>query len=359
MPAGITYDKWRDEQGIPVHKGYYIEDLRTVDVAPWSLRECNAAFIQLEGMQGVVEGRVQEIPPGGTIKPFKSAVDEFVYVLSGQGSTSVWGTDSRPHHSFEWAPRSLFVVPRNAWAQHNNMQGDKPVRLLHYNYMPIAMSAVPDPAFWFNNPYEEELPLDGATDFYSEAQCITQEHIPEGRSGRILWLGNFFPDMAVWDKLIARPVRGAGGRVVFMSAPGTELRAHMSVFAVSTYKKAHRHGPGRIIVIPAGEGYSIMWPEGKEKVVIPWHEASCFTPPDRWFHQHFNLGNIPGRYLALHPPAQFSGHAERVEDHARDQIEYPDEDPWIREKFESELRARGLESAMVDEAYKDRDFKWD
>ncbi len=112
MPADLTYDKWRDEQGIPVHKGYYIEDLRTVDVAPWSLRECNAAFIQLEGMQGVVEGRVQEIPPGGTIKPFKSAVDEFVYVLSGQGSTSVWGTDSRPHHSFEWAPRSLFVVPR-------------------------------------------------------------------------------------------------------------------------------------------------------------------------------------------------------------------------------------------------------
>ena len=32
---------------------------------------------------------------------------------------------------------------------------------------------------------------------------------------------------------------------------------------------------------------------------------------------------------------------ETLEDRAERQIEYPDEDPWIREKFESELAARG------------------
>jgi len=79
----------------------------------------------------------------------------------------------------------------------------------------------------------------------------------------------------------------------------------MSVFPAQTYKKGHRHGPGRAIVIPGGEGYSILWPhETAEKIVIPWHEASLFTPPGRWFHQHFNLGEGPGRYLALHPLPQ-------------------------------------------------------
>lgn len=359
MPYEFTYDEWMDQQSIPAHKGYFIEDLRNVEVAPWSLRECEAAFIQLEGMQGVVEARVQEIPPGGTLKPFKSAVDELVYVLSGQGTTSVWGRQADARHTFEWSARSMFLVPRNTWAQLNNMQGNHPVRLLHYNYMPLAMSAIPDPAFLFNNPFEEELPLPSQDEMFSEAQAVTQEHIGEGQAGRTLWLGNFFPDMGVWDKLMHRPGRGSLNRSVYMKAPGSEMRAHMSVFPSGTYKKAHRHGPGRVIVIPAGEGYSIMWPEGQEKVIVPWHEASMFVPPNRWFHQHFTVGAVSGRYLALHPPNQFSGYGEEVQDRARDQIEYPDEEPWIRQMFEDELAKRGISTQMPGDAYTNREYTWD
>ncbi|HTE86521.1 MAG TPA: hypothetical protein VK821_17510, partial [Dehalococcoidia bacterium] len=81
--------------------------------------------------------------------------------------------------------------------------------------------------------------------------------------------------------------------------------------------------------------------------------------PNRWFHQHFNVGARPARYLALHPPPQFSGHGEKVEDLERDQIEYPNEDIWIRKTFEEELANRGLKSQMPGEAYRDRDFEWE
>ena len=70
------------------------------------------------------------------------------------------------------------------------------------------------------------------------------------------------------------------------------------------------------------------------------------------------MGPTPARYLALHPLRQFSGHAERIEDRARQQIEYPDEEPWIRQKFDEELAKRGLISLMPDEAYRDRDYQW-
>jgi hypothetical protein len=82
------------------------------------------------------------------------------------------------------------------------------------------------------------------------------------------------------------------------------------------------------------------------------------VPPNKWFHQHFNAGGEPARYLALHPPMQFHGHAEKVEDRAKDQIEYVNEDPWVREKFEGELAKRGLTSLMPPEAYTDPDFEW-
>jgi gentisate 1,2-dioxygenase len=132
----------------------------------------------------------------------------------------------------------------------------------------------------------------------------------------------------------------------------------MSVFPARRYKKAHRHGPGRVIVIPAGEGYSILWEEGKDKIIAPWQEGSMFVPPEKWFHQHFNLGSSPARYLALHPLKQFYGHAEKVEDQARDQIEYANEEPFIREHFESELAKRGLTSDMPEEAYRDPNYQW-
>ena len=125
----------------------------------------------------------------------------------------------------------------------------------------------------------------------------------------------------------------------------------MSEFAVGTYKKAHRHGPGRAIVIPNGVGYSLMWEEGKPKEFIPWQECSLFVPPDRWFHQHFNLGDRPARYLAMHPPMQFHGHADKVTDRAKDQIEYSEEDPSIRELFEAELAKRGLSSGLDPKVY--------
>ena len=78
------------------------------------------------------------------------------------------------------------------------------------------------------------------------------------------------------------------------------------------------------MIILSGQGFSLMWPEGEEKIIAPWHEGSMFTPPDRWFHQHFNVSVTPARYLALAPLPQFSGHSEKVEDRKRDQIEYPE-----------------------------------
>jgi gentisate 1,2-dioxygenase len=131
----------------------------------------------------------------------------------------------------------------------------------------------------------------------------------------------------------------------------------MSVFPALSYKKAHRHGPGVVIIIPSGEGFSVMWPEGQDKVFIPWHEGSVFVPPNRWYHQHFNVDQQPGRYLAFHAMRGFT--SERVEDRARDQIEYPDEDPIVRGRFQEELGKRGHTSRMPEIAYQDANYEWD
>lgn len=353
----FTHDQWMESIGIPIYRGYFIEDLRTLQLGWWEERQCQAAFIQLRGQEGITEARVTEIGPGQTLPPLKFALDEIVYVVEGLGLTTIWAGEGKPQKIFEWQKSSLFMIPHNYWCQLSNMQEEKPVRLMHYNYLPLCLSGIRNPEFLFNSPYEgHDFIFEDEADFYSSATVSKDENSPAGFN----WTGNFFADLQVWDKFGAVNLgrRGAGGSIVEMQFPDSEMNCHMSLFPAGTYKKAHRHGPGRVIVIPAGEGYSIMWEEGKEKIICPWHEASVIVPPNRWFHQHFNVGDMPARYLALHPPFQFHGYAEKVADRAKDQIEYPDEDPWIRQKFEEEQCKRGATSLMPEEAYIDRNYDW-
>ncbi|MEA2640108.1 MAG: hypothetical protein QOF51_1502 [Chloroflexota bacterium] len=351
---GFAYDRWIETLGVPIQRGYFIDDLRTMPLGPWEERECNAAIVQLMGQEGVSEARVHEIPPGATLPALKLGFDEAIYVADGQGLGTVWADEGGPKTTFEWQTHSLFVIPRNMTHQLSNARGDKPARLLHYNYLPLAMSVVQEPDFFINNPGGHPPKAEG--ELYSEAKVLNLTRDVETRTH--FWYGNFFPDMSAWDKLEGLAGRGAGGSSVLMGFPSSEMSCHMSVFPSRTYKKGHRHGPGRVIVIPKGEGFSIMWVEGQEQVLVPWHEASMLVPPDRWFHQHFNVGAEPARYLALHPPRQFIGHGEQVEDMARDQIEYPAESPWIRQHFEEELAKRNLTTLMPEQAYKDPTYTW-
>jgi hypothetical protein len=184
--------------------------------------------------------------------------------------------------------------------------------------------------------------------------AVRDDSIPAANHGGAYWVGNFFPDMGIWDNLSPHRGRGAGGLSVKILFPGTGMSASMSVFDAGMYKKAHLHGPGRVIVIPAGVGYSVLWEPGGEKVVCPWGEAAVFTPPGGWYHQHFNLGDKPARYLKFGHLPQLSGAGDY-----RNQIEYSDEEPWVREYFEEQLAQRGHISLMPPEVYADRDYQWD
>jgi oxalate decarboxylase/phosphoglucose isomerase-like protein (cupin superfamily) len=357
----FTHDRWMDSLGLPVHSGYYIEDLRSLPLGRWEERGCDAAFIQLEGSQGITETRVMEVPARGVLPPVRLAFDEVVYVAQGRGATTIWRPGGEKK-SFEWGENSMFLLPRHHFHQFSNTSGSRPARLLHYNYFPLLLSASPDPDAFITTNTDDQASYGYEVDLealYAEPTLkqIAVEDVSWKRRGAV-WVGSFFPDMSAWDKLTETRNRGAGGRSVAMEFPGSEISCHMSMFPPRTYKKAHRHGPGRAIVIPAGEGYSVMWEEGREKVVAPWKPGSLITPPNKWFHQHFNVGRAPARYLAFHPPLQFDGHAEKVEDRARDQIEYVDEDPQVRAMFEAELAKRGLTSIIPDEAYTQRDYQF-
>src|SRR3954454_18637767 len=87
--APSPYEQWITSTGVPIHRGYFVEDGRTAELGWWEERQCNAAFCVLAGQEGVSEVRITEIPAGATLPPTKFAYDESVYVLDGRGLTTL------------------------------------------------------------------------------------------------------------------------------------------------------------------------------------------------------------------------------------------------------------------------------
>ena len=99
----VFYDQWMETQGIPIYRDYYIEDGRTIELGHWEARGHDAAFLQLAGQEGVSEARISEIKPGATIKPYKFALEEEVYVLQGRGVATITLRRAHVHNAINGA----------------------------------------------------------------------------------------------------------------------------------------------------------------------------------------------------------------------------------------------------------------
>lgn len=347
LPRYDTYLDWQRAEGVPSVGGFYIPSINTVELHPWERKGGAGVFVNLDGAGGVNDTQIIEIGPARSSEPERHLYEEMVYITSGHGSTSVWNTTGA-RQTFEWGPGSLFAIPLNAWYQHHNGSGQSPVRYLSVTNAPTVMRFFHSIDFVLNNDYVFEDRFSGR-DGYFDADGELRRY-----SDRRFWTSNFVADVRSIP-LHARPNRGAGGSHVSLDFAENVMGAHISEFPVGTYKKAHRHGPGAHVIILDGEGYSSLWEtEYRDKIQCDWQPGSMVVPPNEWFHQHYNTGNRPARYLALKFTGkkykqsignQTDGSSVSVREGGW-QIEYEDEDPEIHPSFERKVRQSGAECYM-------------
>src|SRR5439155_25658475 len=85
-----VYERWMASLELPVYRGHHVDNLGTVELAPWPERECNGGVVDLQGMEDNHEARIVEIPPGKSIAPTRLAPAEVLYVGRGRGTCTVW-----------------------------------------------------------------------------------------------------------------------------------------------------------------------------------------------------------------------------------------------------------------------------
>lgn len=336
------HQKWMESEGLPIVRGLSVANLRTIPVVPWDRIGARGTFVKLDGSETVNDAHVVEIPPRMSTKPQKHFFEALVYILSGRGATTVWNHRGQKQ-TFEWQAGTVFALPLNLFYQFHNVSGLEPARYVAVTDAPYYMNRIRNLDFIFGCDYDFGDRFSGGDDFYSKDG--------EAYTGRI-WESNLVPDVLNVD-LQPWPDRGAGGSNLYLEIGNVSLGAHISEFPVGTYKKAHWHGPGAHVIILSGEGYTLMWREGEERHQIDWQPGTLLVPPSRMFHQHFNVGASPARYMKL---GFFSvrfrgpeiGHHPKSTRQGGSQIEYADQDPYIHRHFVEVCARHGVEVRMKD-----------
>ncbi|MET0501970.1 MAG: ethanolamine ammonia lyase-activating protein [Candidatus Binatia bacterium] len=335
------YDRWAASQGIDVIRGFFVDDLYTMSLKWWDRLGGYGAYIMLDGTGYLDDAYVCSIPPGKSLNPQRHMFEELIFILEGKGATTVWQTNGAKQ-SFEWQTGSLFAIPLNAWYQHFNGQGDREARILAVTTAPLVFNLFRSADFVLNNPYAFTDRFQGEEGYFGGKGVLYSDRVVET---------NFVAD-AINIEPVAWTERGRGNATIFFEMAQSMMGSHVSRFPVGLYKKAHRHGPGAHVFILTGKGYSLLWPEGKERVRVDWRPGSIVVPPEGWFHQHFNSGGVPARYLALKVISRkFKLQPGKIQSdvplaYGGWQIEYEDEDPEIRRVFEEECAKSGAEVKM-------------
>ena len=338
------YTRWVKSEGLEIHTAMYQPNLHTIELKPWPRRGGRGVFLNHDASRTSNDAYVCEIPPGKQLAPQRHLFEEMIYVLDGRGATAVWN-EAGKRVTFEWKAGAIFAIPLNTNHQHFNASGTDPVRFVAVTSAPAIINALGDLEFVFNTRYDFKDRFNGEPDYFST----------RGEQTGLLLDTHFIPD-AVNVPLAAAGERGAGGGHIRFSMALGSINAHISQFPVGTYKKAHAHGPGAYVIVMSGEGYTLMWPEGQKPLRFDWREGSLIVPPNMWFHQHFNTGTTPARYLAIKSEGVAIRNAQGVPKAwisrrlGGDQIDYADESQEVRHWFAEALARHGLRPRM-EEAY--------
>jgi hypothetical protein len=236
-----------------------------------------------------------------------------------------------------------------------NASGSVPVRISCTNDAPITINLYHNLDFVFDNPFA--FPERAGQSRHFEGEGDHSTWVAANAIKRNLWETNFIHDVSSF-KLYDFEERGKGSKnVSFILAEGT-MHSHVSQIPKGRYKKAHRHAAGTHVHAVDGTGYSLLWYEGDSEFrEFPWEHGFMYTPPFWMFHQHFNTGPQPARYLAcslgsrrypfisLRRKSSEGAGSISISQGGR-QIEYEDQDPRVHRKWLEALRVTGVPSEM-------------
>jgi quercetin dioxygenase-like cupin family protein len=367
----MPYDKFMEDEGIPVYRGIGVKRCQDLPMKPWKRTGGNGTFVQLYGTEGLWGMYVSQIPGAGALNVEKHMFEKVVLILEGRGSTEVWQDGQTKRHTFEWAKGSMFTIPLNASHRFINASS-QPALMLCGTTAPNVMNLLDNMDFIFNCPYAFTDRYSANDDFFKPNDDIS----PDPIRGLAMRKTNLIPDV-INAELPLDNRRSPGYRRMEPQMANNRFYTWVGEHETGRYAKAHKHASAAVLVCLKGKGYTYTWPEtlgtqpwltgNGDKVMQQEYEqggmVSAAPMSGDWFHQHFGTSSDALRVTAWHGPnnqrARKAGiPGEALLDYGAIDIKkggaaipYSEEDPYLRKEFTAKLASEGVKSRMEDRFY--------
>ncbi len=335
--SDTPFEKWAQAEGVPIVRGYHLPNAYEIALKPWERTGGLAAFIVLEGGEGFSGAYVSEIPAGVSLKPERHLFEEKIYILQGKGKTKFWNEHGLAQ-TVAWQEYGLFSPPLNVWHQHSNT-GNQPARYVAVTNAPLIFNIYRNPDFIFGTDFIFRDRYDNEPNYFDgKGKFIDNPRWPSWPT----WAGGYILDVRQ-PYLTSSAEYGKGYGVLEVALSGNGMGSHLAQIEVGTYKKVHRHAGGAHLIIAEGTGYALMWQDWDRRVRVGFQKGTVYSPPEGWWHTHFNTGSQVVKQVALRCGIPGIGKTYRSSlgiKKGGDMLDHEDEDPAIRSLFEQELRKK-------------------
>jgi mannose-6-phosphate isomerase-like protein (cupin superfamily) len=259
------YLNWVKAEGAPIVSAQAL-DLFAVEVNHWPRFGMKGAVCHIDGRCDFLTAFLFELAAGASSGPVRHVHEEAFYVLSGAGETEITLSNGMSR-TIAWGEKKLFAVPVNATARHR-ASGQAPARFVTLSDFRYLMGLYRNEAFLFANsaPMHERQAraCDAGLIADPMAQPLSQDELTPLR----------LADMTV----------------------GVDL----TTLAPRASTLARRQMQGRHILGVDGAGFTLSFSsESSDLQRTDWkHGVLAGLGPMR-FHQHFNAGAAPARFVSV------------------------------------------------------------
>src|SRR5262249_54779639 len=140
------YDRFLEREAIPVVKGYFVEDLKDLEVKPWKRMGALGCYLNMGGQQET-DAYVCEIPAGSQTLPQRHLYEPLVYIVPGGGGRGVW-QDEKQKRPLGWSGGAFFATPLNVFYHHFSVSNE-PVKFLAGTNLPHLLNLFHNEDFIF------------------------------------------------------------------------------------------------------------------------------------------------------------------------------------------------------------------
>ena len=258
------YLNWVKAEGALIHEGPAL-DLMTLDVKQWSRFGMKGAVCHVDGRCDFLTAFLFALDAGQSSEPVRHTYEEVFYVLAGSGQTHITLSDGH-EITIEWGAKKVFSIPVNATARHK--AGPQAARFVSLSDLRYLMGLYRNEAFLFGN----SSPL-------------------HGRQKRALEAG------LVKDPISAPP---SSDELTPLDLADLSIGVDITTLAPKTSTLARRQFQGRHILGVEGEGFTLSFSHATSEIRrTDWRHGMLVGCKNMQFHQHFNAGGSPARFMGV------------------------------------------------------------